>query len=318
MAVKQKSLNRTLALKPIIFAKEIDRKLAELLIEADKACDTVGERMMHDYIIGPDGPIPDYSYFYNNFDIYENGAVFFEVWSYIPGRMPAGFTPDLKAKNAMYDVAQLVDGNGNAKELIHISHVLIYKNAAIIEATKGTGGSYLIEKYLNKLIRERCAKRPPHVAFTTAISSDLLGEIQQGGGAVSISLGLTHAKPDKDNKVVGLLSDAHSVFSRTELVTLSWTAGSNSTLSADEVVSEARTAKDDELDKIFIKLKHGSIKGLSKYKITNPIVVRDAGGRNPDHKEVKETMIDYLGRLLQPDAKGKRVLDDEGNLINNV
>lgn len=317
MAVKQKSLNRTLALKPIVFAKEINKKLAELLMEADKACATVGERIMHDMVIGVDGPIPDYSYFYNNLEFYENGAVFFELWSFIPGRMPAGFTPDLNAKNAKYDVAQIVDGNGNAKELIQISHVLVYKNAAIVEATKGTGGAFLVEKYLNKLLRERCAKRPPHVAFTTAISSDLLNEILQGGGAVSISLGMVGAKQESDNKVVGLLSDAHSVFSKTELVTLSWSAGSKSTLSAEEVVTEARTAKDDNLDKIFIKLKHGSIKGLSKYRITSPISIRDAGGRNPDHKEVKEAMIDYLGRLLQPDAKGRRMLDDEGNLINN-
>lgn len=318
MAVKRKPLNRTLALKPIVFAKDVDKKLAELIVEADDACETVGQRMMHDTVIGADGPVNDQTYFYNNLECYENGGVFFELWSYVPGRMPAGFTPDVTAKNAMYDIAQIVDAQGNAKELIQISHVLVYKNAAIVEATKGTGGTFLIEKYLNKLLRARCAKRPPHVALTTAISADLLSEIEQGGGAVSVSLGLTQAKGESDSKIAGLLSDAHSVFSRTELVTLNWSAGSNSTLSAEEVVTEARTAKDDNFDKIFIKLKHGSIKGLSKYKITSPIEVRDAGGRNPDHAEVKDSMIAYLGRLLKPDAKGQRILDDEGNLINNV
>ncbi|HGN8627567.1 TPA: hypothetical protein ACK1W0_006703, partial [Pseudomonas aeruginosa] len=73
----------------------------------------------------------------------------------------------------------------------------------------------------------------------------------------------------------------------------------------------------DEFDRIFIKLKHGSIKGLSRYKISMPITVRDAGGRNPDHAEIRESMIHYLGLLMAPDKKGNRVIDDEGNMIGN-
>ncbi|EMY8084369.1 TPA: hypothetical protein L3915_003141 [Pseudomonas aeruginosa] len=287
------------------------------MTEASAACITVGDRQVHDEHIGPEGPEIDQTYFYNNLRNYGNGAVFFELWSYIPGRMPAGFTPDPKVNNASYDIAQIVDGRGNPKELIQISHVLIFGNVVIVEASKGTGGSFLIQKYINKLLRAKCAPRPPTVMLTTAISSDLDKEIEQGGGAVSVSLGISAAQEQNENRVAGLLSRAHSVFSKTGLVALSWTAEKDSVLDTEEVVEEACTAKDDEFDRIFIKLKHGSIKGLSRYKISMPITVRDAGGRNPDHAEIRESMIHYLGLLMAPDKKGNRVIDDEGNMIGN-
>ncbi|WP_225042829.1 hypothetical protein [Pseudomonas aeruginosa] len=315
--MKRKPLSRTLALRPAIFAKEVDRSLSDLMAEASGACATVGDRQVHDKHIGPDGPEIDQTYFYNNLALYDNGAVFFELWSYIPGRMPAGFTPDPNVDNASYDVAQFLDDQGNPKELIQISHVLIFGNVVIIEASKGTGGSFLIQKYINKLLREKCIPRPPTVMLTTAISSDLDREIEQGGGAVSVSLGISSAQEQSENRVAGLLSSAHSVFSRTGLVALSWTATKDSVLDTEEVVEEARTAKDDDFDRIFIKLKHGSIKGLSKYKISMPITIRDAGGRNPDHEEIRECMIEYLGRLMLPDRRGNRVIDDEGNMIGN-
>lgn len=286
--------------------------------EAVNACAKVGDRLMHDELISGDGKEVVQSYFYNNFIEYENGGLFFELWSYVPGKMPAGFKPDLDAENAEYDIAQILDADGSPKELIHISHVLIFKNVAIIEATKGTGGTFLIEKYINKLLRARCKVRPPHVAFETAISSDLKKEIEQGGGVVSVSLGLASAQDIDGNKVAGLLSSAHTIFSKTELVTLNWSAQKNSVLDPDEVVTEARVAKGDDFDKIYIKLKHGSIRGLSKYKITCPIEVKDAGGKNPDHKEIQSSMIAYLERLMIPDSDGKRVIDNEGNLVNNA
>lgn len=313
--MKRKLLGRTLALRPVEFAKEYDKNLAELLVEADQACGAVGDRIMHDTAIGDQGPEVIQSYFYNNFKVYENGAVYFELWSFVPGRMPAGFTPDLNAANAEYDVAQVVDQNGNPREIINISHALVYKNCSVIEATKGTGGTYLIEKYVNKLLRARCAKRPPHIAFNTAISSDLSKEIEQGGGAVSVSLGIAAAQDQPENKIAGLLSGAHGIFSKTSMVSLSWTAKSHATLDTEEVVTEARVAKQDDFDKIYIKLKHGSIKGLSKYKITEPIAVRDVGGKNPDHVEIRDAMADYFVRLITPDANGHRVLDEEGNLV---
>lgn len=315
--MNRKLLKRTLALKPIVFAKPSDRNLCDLLIEAVGACKVVGDRLFHDEIIGDAGKEILQSYFYNNLVCYENGAVFFELWSYVPGKVPAGFIPDPKAINAQYNIAPMLDENGKSKEMISISHVLLFKNVAVIEATKGTGGAFLVEKYLNKLLRARCAVRPPHVGFETAMSSDLYQEIEQGGGVVSVSLGLASAQQDPGNKVSGLLSDAHGIFSRTELVTLSWTAEKKSLLDPEEVISEARVAKDDELDKIFIKLKHGSINGLSKYKITCPIEVKDVGGKNPDHKQVQESMAAYLLKLMTPNAKGHRVIDAEGNLTKN-
>lgn len=313
--MKRKPLARTLSLRPVVFAKEHDKNLAELLIEADKTCVSVGDRIRHDEIIGDQGPEVIQSYFYNNFTTYENGAVYFELWSYVPGKMPAGFTPNLTAANAEYDIAQVLDQNGNPREIINISHVLVYKNCSIVEATKGTGGTHLIEKYVNKLLRARCAKRPPHVAFNTAISNDLFKEIEQGGGAVSISLGISAAQDQSENRIAGLLSGAHTVFSKTSMVALSWTARSHETLDTEEVVTEARVAKQDDFDKIFIKLKRGSIKGLSKYKITEPIEVRDVGGKNPDHVEIRDSMADYFGRLITPNANGYRTLDEEGNLV---
>lgn len=313
--MKRKPLRRTLGLKPIVFAKEGDFDLATLFTEAEAACGTVGDRLMHDEFIGDEGPEVIQSYFFNNFLVYENGAVYFELWSYVPGQIPAGFTPNLGAKNAEYIVEKIVDQDGNPREIINISHVLIYKSVAIVEATKGSGGTYLIEKYVNKLLRSRCARKPPHVAFSTAISNDLYKEIEQGGGAVSVSLGLCSAVDQSPNKVAGLLSNAHGVFSKTEMVALSWTAENNQVLDPEEVVTEARTARQEEFDKIFIKLKRGSINGLSKYKITEPIEVRDLGGKNADHVQVRDAMADYLIRLMTPDANGKRVLDEKGNMV---
>lgn len=316
--MKRRPISRTLELKPIEFAKKIEKSLSDLILEIDKTCDTVGKRMIHDTFAIEDTTITEQVYFYNNLEEYENGAVYLELWSYSPGRMPAGFIPNINDKNAKYDIAQIKDDNGNPKEIIHISHILTYKGAAIIEAAKGTGGAYLIQKYLNKITRENCKPKPPSMALTTAISSDLRNEINQGGGAVSVSLGLSEASEGTDNKVSGMLSSALSVFNKTKLVTLNWRANDNETLDPEEVVAEALAAKDDHLDKIHIKLKHGSIKGLSKFRITSSISVSDIGGKNPDHTEIKNAMINYLKRLMTKDKHGKSTLDHEGRLNKNV
>lgn len=318
----RKPLQRTLHLKPIIFAREVDHSLADLLSEANGKCANIGLRMKRDqYVDDADEnaePQTTLVTFYNNFVAYENGAVFFEIWSFAPGHMPANFKPDPNAANATYEITKLADADGNLKEIINISHVLVYKGCSIIEAPRGSGGTYLVEKYINWLIRNNCHPRPPRVAFTTATSSDLEKEIEAGGGVLQVSLGLTSAMAGSQNPVAGLLSNAHTVFSKPGLVTLNWRAEGKSTLDTKEVANEARTAHDENFDQIFIKLKHGSINGLSKYKISSTISVKDIGGKNPDHDQVRQAMIDYLGNLLTPDAEGNRVLDDNGILVKNV
>lgn len=276
---------------------------------------TIGDRIEQDGNIDSSGTfIPNLCYFFNNYGKYGNGAIYFEIWSYIPGSVPAGYIPDPKATNATFDISHFLDPKGNPKEVIHISHVLLFGEVAVIEATKGTGGSGLVERYLNKIFKKYCKPRPPRVAFTVAMSTDLEREIEQGGGAVGFSLGITSPIATQ-NPIAGLLSSASSKLQSSDAVMLTWTAKGQSKLDVTEVVNEARAAHNDHFDDIVIKLKHGSIRGLSKYRMQDKAEVDDLGGKNPDHAQLRDLMTHYLNKLMTPDSSGKRTIDASGKLV---
>lgn len=316
----QKSVSRTLQLKPVQFSKEIpgqENSLFELMENLSQMCPTVGSRMWTKTIRLDNGSfLPQYSYFFNNYQRLDVSTCVFEVWSFEPGAMPPTLVPDPSQPNAVLDLSQWGEER-EGRELIHISHVLVYGKAAIIECTRGTGGVSAIQRYLNKIVRDLGLSSDNRFYFTDAVSSSLHGEIQRGGGATGFTLGVSSVVPKSESLLFGMLNSAKSYMPSSGLITIDWK--SKTSLATDAVIAAYEEAQQqDEVDSVIIHLKDGSsIRGLSKFKIKRNIEVEDIGGKNPSRDGLIRSMLTYLEDLVTPDSSGKRVIDESGALADN-
>ncbi|MER1087815.1 hypothetical protein AAA607_29245 [Pseudomonas aeruginosa] len=317
----RKPLSRTLQLKPVQFSKEIPGQeitLVHLMHQLSNMCPTVGQRMWTRTMKLTDGTVlPQYCHFFNNYQRLDDLTCVFEVWSFEPGAMPVSMVPDPSQPNAVIDLAQWDEGNNDGRELIHISHVLVYGKAAIIECTRGTGGVNSIQTYLNRLVRELGLATNNRFYFTDAVSASLQGEIRRGGGATGFTLGLSAAVANTKNPLLGMLSSAKNYMPNSGLVTIDWK--SKTQLSTDAVIEAYNDAQNQsEIDSVIIHLKDGStIRSLSKFKIKRNIEVEDIGGKNPNRDELVRRMVVYLNELLEPADQHRKVLDQTGALADN-
>ncbi|MBN7869936.1 hypothetical protein J0M44_26195 [Pseudomonas aeruginosa] len=317
----RKPLSRTLQLKPVQFSKERtgqENSLVRLMHQLSDMCPTVGQRMWTRSLTLEDGTVvPQYCYFFNNYQRLDELTCIFEVWSFEPGVMPVSMVPDPLQANAVIDLSQWDEDGSDGRELIHISHVLVYGKAAIVECTRGTGGVNAIQSYLNKLVRDLGLSTNNRFYFTDAVSSSLQGEIRRGGGATGFTLGLSSAVANTTNPLLGMLSSAKNYMPNSGLVTVGWK--SKTQLSTDAVVAAYNDAQNQsEIDSVIIHLKDGSsIRSLSKFKIKSNIEVEDIGGKNPNRDELFRKMLVYLEELLEPADQHGRVLDQTGALADN-
>lgn len=328
MAIK-KALQRTLQLKPIQFSKPRDGiSLYDLMIALNDRCPIVRNRLYTKSLKLQDGTIiPQICYFYNNFKVLDASTCKFEVWSYEPGVMPHFLEPNPDLPNAVIpeEAAQEAADEDNAeehtekdnRELIHISHVLVFGKSAIVECTRGTGGVNHIQSYLNRIMRELNIPRPSNFYFTDAVSGSLKAEIDRAGGAIGFTLGMSTAVNDAQNPLIGMLSSAKQHMANSNMVTVGWS--SKTKLDTDAVVQTYEQAQQqDEIESVIIHLKDKStINNLSKFKIKNDIEVSDIGGKNPSRPELWHKMLDYLEYLTTPDDAGNRILDETGALAGN-
>lgn len=314
----RKPVQRTLQLKAIQFSKPVEGLgLYQVMKKLNDLCPAIGNRLWEDNIKLEDGSlVPRQCYFYNNLQFLDDKSCFFEVWSYEPGSMPPTLVPNPLLPNAQIDLSQWNTEDGARPELIHISRVLVYGKAAIVESTRGTGGVEQIRRYLNKITKDYNFSQF-RFYLSDAISSNLAGEIRRGGGATGFSLAVSAPSETSKNPLMGMLSSIKKHIPATGSLTVDWK--SKSALPTDAVVRAYSDAKDDEeVDSIIIHLKNGStIRRLSKYKVKQSVEVTDIGGKNPHNDELAQRMIQYLEELLSPDAEGGRVLNDDGALAAN-
>lgn len=316
----RKPISRTLQLKPIHFSQVKSGPkvvLADLMRELRDRCPTVGSRIWEQMVRLADGTqVPQQCYFFNNFEELDDDTCVFEVWSYEPGAIPPTLTPDPHQANAVIDERAGAEGD-EARELIYISYVLVYGQAAVVESTRGAGGIMYIERYLNKLVRQFSLGRGYNFYFTDAVSSGLRGEIARGGGAKGFTLGLSESVPNTDSELLGMLSGVKRYMPSTGMMTVEWK--SKDTLPTEKVIEAYDEAREqEEIDGVIIHLADGSsIRGAAKFKIKKTIEVTDVGGKNPDRAELMRKMLVYLEELCTPGDNGKRILDESGALADN-
>ena len=334
-----KPLSRTFQLKPIQFSPQkpgAELDLAGVMESLQARLPTVGDRTWTIGLTTDTDFIPQLCYFFNNYQKLDAQTCLFEVWSYEPGLIPLTLTPDPNSLNAVIDseaIAALhededldgeVEGGGvqdleekKRAEFIEISHVLVFGSAAIIESTRNTGGVSYIQRYLNKKAKEAGLGRSSTFFFTDAISGGLKEEIDQGGGAVGFTLGMSRGAVDSENELLDVLSQVRSYMPSNGMLTVEWR--SKDKLPTDKVIEAYTEAQDlDEIEKLIIHLDSGStIRNLSKYKIKRTVEVDDVGGRNPDRAELCRKMVNYLEELTTVNLEGKRILDDNGVMVNN-
>lgn len=319
-----KPLSRTLQLKPIKFSPQKpgeELNLVGLMDQLHANLPTVGLRTWTIGItLGDSTFIPQLCYFFNNYKKLDENTCLFEVWSYEPGLIPLTLTPDPSSLNAIIDGEAVVEEEVEAKkrsEFIEISHVLVFGSAAIIESTRNTGGVNYIQRYLNKKAKEINLGRRSTFFFTDAISGGLQQEIDAGGGAVGFTVGMSRAAADSENELLGVLSQVRSYMPSSGMLTVDWR--SKDKLPTAKVIEAYSEAQDlEEIENVIIHLDSGSsIRNVSQYKIKRTVHVADAGGKNPDRAELCRKMVLYLEELTTADAKGERVLDDNGELVNN-
>lgn len=315
----KKPIRRTLQLKPIQFSKDEkgDKRLLDVMLKLNSMCPKVGNRLWAKNVVLDDGTlIPQTCFFFNNFNQLDERSCIFEVWSYEPGSMPVTLIPDLDLTNAEIDEKQWEETERDGRELIHISHVLVYGKCAIIECTRGTGGVNSIQQYLNALMKALAIPRTSRFYFTDAVSGSLQREIKRGGGAVGFTLGISAPKTQSKSPLLGMLSTVKSYMPSSALLTIDWK--SKETLSSGKVIDAYNEALgENEIDSVIIHLKDGSsIRRMSKFKIKKNVDVADIGGKNPSHVELSTKMLDYLEELTTADEL-ERVLDENGALVDN-
>ncbi|EIU4985881.1 TPA: hypothetical protein ACQGUY_006331 [Pseudomonas aeruginosa] len=325
---KKKALQRTLQLKPVQFSKPVDGiSLYNLMVSLNDRCPIIRNRLHVKSLTLQDGTvIPQICYFYNNFEILDDTTCKFEVWSYEPGVMPHLLEPNPDLPNAVIPEelqqeaegnAEVQDGEKDNRELIHISHVLVFGKSAIIECTRGTGGVHHIQSYLNRIMRDLNIPRPSNFYFTDAVSGSLKAEIDRAGGAIGFTLGMSTAVANAENPLVGMLSSAKQHMANSSMVTVGWS--SKTKLDTNAVVQTYEQAQQqDEIESVIIHLKDKStINSLSKFKIKRDVEVADIGGKNPSRPELWRKMLEYLEYLTTPDDDGNRILDETGALAGN-
>lgn len=315
-----KPISRTLQLKPVKFSElkgGNDNTLPLLMEVLADAYPTVGERMDETGTRIDDEFIPDLCTFFNNYQKLDDNLCIFEIWSYEPGVIPQTLTPDPDLINAEVDTAGHTDDDGEKREFIHISHVLAFGHAAIVESTRSTGGVNNIQKYLNRMARKLGLGRKGNFYMTDAVTNQLSKEIDRAGGAVGFTVGVTQTDPNSKSALIGMLSGVRGYMPSSGLVTVDWKSKDKlPTKKVIEAYDEAQ--KQDEVESVIIHLSDGSsIRGLSKFKIKQTVHVDDVGGRNPDRAELKRKMVLYLDELCTPGADGKRILDESGALADN-
>jgi hypothetical protein len=336
-----KPLSRTLQLKPVQFSaqkegKELD--LAGLMEILHARLPTVGDRTWTIGLTTDSGFIPQLCYFFNNYKKLGDNSCLFEVWSYEPGLIPWTLTPDPSSLNAVIDSERLLadadaaddeekdsedlglDENTEEKkrsEFIEISHVLVFGAASIVECTRNTGGINYIQRYLNKKAKELNLGRGSTFYFSDAISGGLQEEIDEGGGAVGFTLGMSRGVNDSDNELLDVLSKVRGYMPSSGMLTVDWR--SKDKLPTAKVIEAYAEAKNlEEIENVIIHLNSGSsIRNLSKYKIKRVVEVSDIGGRNPDRAELCRKMVIYLDELTSLNVHGKRILDENGVMVNN-
>lgn len=314
----RKPLSRTLQLKPVQFSPvppDEQVTLVDLMRELRNRCPTVGSRIWEQVVTLADGTkVPQQCFFFNNFHDLDERTVVFEVWSYEPGALPQTLTPDPHQENAVIDER---NGEEEAREMIQISHVLVFGKSAIIESTRGAGGLIFIQRYLNKLAKEHELGRKYSFYFTDAVSSGLRSEIERGKGAVGFTLGLSESVPNAESELLGMLSGVKGYMPSNGMMTVEWK--SKDRLPVDKVIKAYDEAQQqDEIDSVIIHLANGSsIRGLAKFKIKKTIEVEDVGGKNPNRAELNQQMLVYLDELCEPGVNGKRILDEFGALADN-
>jgi hypothetical protein len=315
----RKPISRTLQLKPVQFSPHKPGEevtLVDLMRTLRDLCPTVGSRIWEQMVALADGTrIPQQCYFFNNYQDLDEQTILFEVWSYEPGTIPQTLTPDPYQENAVID--ERTEGEEDARELIQISHVLVYGKSAIIESTRGAGGINFIQRYLNRLVRDHQLGRKYNFFFTDAVSSGLRSEIERGNGAVGFTLGLSESVPNAKSELLGMLSGVKGYMPSSGVMTVEWK--SKDRLPVEKVIQAYDEAQQqEEIDSVIIHLADGSsIRGLSKFKIKRTIEVADVGGKNPDRAELGHKMVAYLEQLCTPGRNGKRILDEFGALADN-
>ncbi|MCX2709090.1 hypothetical protein [Pseudomonas sp. DCB_BG] len=314
----RKPISRTLQLKPVQFSPHQQGEevtLVQLMRELRDRCPTVGSRIWEQMVSLADGTkIPQQCFFFNNYHDLDDQTLMFEVWSYEPGALPQTLTPDPNQQNAVIDER---DGTDDSREMIQISHVLVFGKSAIIESTRGAGGIIFIQRYLNRLAKDHELGRKFSFYFTDAVSSALRGEIERGKGAVGFTLGLSESVPNAESELLGMLSGVKGYMPSNGMMTVEWK--SKDTLPVDKVIAAYDEAQQqDEIDSVIIHLANGSsIRGLAKFKIKKTIEVEDVGGKHPNRAELSQKMLVYLEELCEPGANGKRILDEFGALADN-
>lgn len=317
----RKPISRTLQLKPIQFSElkaGNDMTLTSLMALLASNLSTVGDRTDTTGVtLADQSVLPQLCTFFNNYVVMDEQTCMFEVWTYEPGKMPHTLTPDPTLANAVVDDVLMLDEDGKGKEFIHISHVLVFGRAAIIECTRSTGGVQNIQRYLNKMARVIGLGRKGNFFFTDAVSSSLAKEIERAGGATGFTVGVTSVDPNSKSSLLGLLSSVRGYMPSSGLLTVDWK--SNDKLPTAKVIEAYDEAQSQsEVESVIIHLHDGSsIRGLAKFKIKKTVMVDDVGGKNPDQAELERKMVLYLEELCTPGRDGKRILDDSGALADN-
>lgn len=316
----RKPISRTLQLKPVQFTKqppgEDEVTLVQLMRKLRDHCPTVGSRIWEQVVALADGTkVPQQCFFFNNYQDLDDDTLFFEVWSYEPGAIPLTLTPDPHQQNAVIDVRD--DGEEDEREMIHISHVLVFGKSAIIESTRGAGGVIFIQRYLNRIAKDHVLGSHYRFYFTDAVSAGLRGEIERGKGAVGFTLGLSESVPNAESELLGMLSGVKSYMPSNGMMTVGWK--SSDRLPTEKVIQAYDEAQaQDEIESVIIHLADGSsIRDMAKFKIKKTIEVEDVGGKNPNRGELAQKMLAYLEELCEPGADGNRMLNEFGALSDN-
>jgi len=318
----RKPITRTLQLKPIQFSElkgGNETTLSNLMVFLAEALPTVGQRTDTIGVTLADSTvIPQQCTFFNNYKKLDEDSCIFEIWTYEPGTIPQTLTPDPNLTNAVVDTVLVEEGEeGQVKEFIHISHVLVFGRSAIIESTRSTGGVHNIQRYLNRISRSLGVGRRGNFYFTDAVSSKLAKEIDRAGGANGFTVGVTSVDPNSKSALLGLLSSVRSYMPSSGLLTVDWK--SKDKLSTEKVIAAYDEAQQqEEVETVIIHLNDGSsIRGLAKFKIKKVVHVEDIGGKNPNRDELMHKMVLYLEELCTPGSDGKRILDESGALADN-
>lgn len=238
----------------------------------------------------------------------------FQFCTYIPNSFPPSVELDFSGKEVDIDAIPVKDDDGNPRQVVSVTHVLAFGQVLIVESVKGSGGTHLLEDYLNFIVRKVKGSKHPRPHLYDAVSRDLKASITHGGGAVAVDLSLVQPNVQEGSIYANTLTKVQEKISGTEQVLISWR--SKAGLDSDEVLAAFNEAEtNDALDRIVIHLNNGETINLSKYRIRRRVSVQSVRGNNPASSEMVMEMRSYLLSLMEPDDNGVAILTDDGQLV---